>query len=158
SRLSSEPHSFSRVLTGCFWDTIRFAFAAGPHTANALGTVATAVGVLWLAAIRSVPLTARLFAGVGQRMLQADLQQHSGALGPHLRRAFAGHGIALAAAAQSLPMPLTAPRRLAAARRALAAWLGERAAATHFTIVETPMHGTVAHVAAWRPIALSGRR
>jgi hypothetical protein len=157
SRLSGEPHSFSRVFTGCLWDTIRFAFAAGPRTANALGTVATAVGVRWLAAIRSVPLTARLFAGVGQRMLQADLQQHAGALAPHIRRAFAGHGIALAAAVQSLPMPLAAPRRLAAARPAVAALLGERAAATHFTVVETPMHGTVAHVAAWRPLALSGR-
>lgn len=157
SQLSREPHNFSRVFTGCFYDTIRNVFTAGPRTAASLGTAATTVGKIWLAAIRGVPLTAKVFEGVGRRMLQADLTQNNGANAVHIQSAFAAHGIVLGGAATSLPTPLAPTGRRVAASRALAARMGARKSAKmEMTFVESPIHGEIAHVAAYQPLKLAG--
>ncbi len=158
SHLSREVHSFSRVFTGCFYDTIRNIFAAGPRTSAGLNRAATAAGRLLLSAVRTVPATPRLFEGVGRRMVQADIVNNAGANVPHIRAAFAAHGITLAAPATSLPLPLArgavAP---AAAARDLRARLGApKGARLRFTRVASDLHGDIAHVTAYRPLRLAG--
>ena len=154
SQLSREVHSFSRVFTGAFYDVIRNVFAAGPRTSTRLRSAALAAGRLLLAAIRTAPLTPRLFAAVGQRMLQADVMTGGSAHAAAIRAAFAAHGIALAAPTTSLATPLA--RSASAARRALCAELGAPPGARlELTPVVSEMHGAIAHVAAWRPLRLA---
>jgi len=157
SRLSREVHSFSRIFTGCFYDLIRNVFNAGPHTSTGLRQAALAAGRLLLAAIRTAPITPRLFAAVGQRMLQADVMTGRSAHVAQIRAAFAAHGIELAAPATSLAIPLGGGRTAAAARRALRERLGaEPDARLAVTLVASEMHGSIAHVAAYRSLRLAG--
>lgn len=157
SQLSREVHSFSRVFTGCFYDVIRNIYNAGAHTSSGLRKAALKAGELLVSAIRTVPVTPRLFEGVGRRMLQGDIQNGDGTHVQHIRAAFAAHGIALGAPVSSLPAPLTVGRTAASATRALRERLGlsaqERLA---FTPVGSDMHGNIAHVAAYRATRLKG--
>lgn len=155
SRLSREPHSFSRVFTGCFYDTIRNLFTAGPRTPAGLGRAATTAGRLLLSALRTVPATPRLFEGVGRRMVQADIVNNRAASVPHIQAAFAAHGIALAAPAASLPVPLAGGRAAAAARELRARLSAPSGAKLRLTRVESDLHGEIAHVQAFRPIRLT---
>ena len=156
SQLSREPHNFSRVFTGCFYDVIRNVFNAGPRTAARLGTVATTVGKIWIAAVRSVPLTAKVFEGVGRRMLQVDLTQNGGANATHIQNAFRAHNIGLGGVSTSVPTPLDAPARVAASR-ALAMSLGVRKSGKlDMNFVDSPTHGEIAHVSAYQPLKLTG--
>src|SRR5262249_62308683 len=149
-----EVHSFSRVFTGSFYDVIRNVFRAGPRTSAGLHNAALAAGRLLLAALRTAPVTPRLFAAVGQRMLQADVMTGRSAHVEAIRAAFAAHGIALSAPSTSLATPLA--RSAAAARRALCEELGApRGARLAVTRVASEMHGPIAHVAAYRALRLS---
>lgn len=154
SQLSREVHSFSRVFTGCFYDTIRNIFVAGPRTSAGLNRAATAAGRLLLSGLRTVPATPRLFEGVGRRMAQADIMSNGGANVSHIRSAFAAHGIALAAPATSLPMPLA--RGAVAARELRDSMGAPRGARLSFTAVASDLHGDMAHVVAYQPLRLAG--
>jgi hypothetical protein len=158
SQLSREVHSFSRVFTGCFYDTIRNIFAAGARTSAGLNRAATAAGGLLLSALRTVPATPRLFEGVGRRMVQADIMNNAGANVPHIRAAFTAHGIALAVPAMSLPVPLAggATARAGAARDLRARLGALRGARLNYTTVSSDLHGDMAHVVAYKPLRLSG--
>src|SRR5262245_34322787 len=123
SQLSREPHSFSRVFTGIFYDTIRNAFNAGPKTATRLGQTATTIGKIWIAAVRNVPLTATVFQGVGRRMLQVDVTLNGGANAVFIQNAFRAHNINLGGATTAEPTPIAGPAGVAASR-ALAMSLG----------------------------------
>lgn len=79
---------------------IRNVFADGSRTSAGLRTAALAAGRLLLAAIRTAPVTPRLFAAMGQRMLQADAMTNRATHAPAIRAAFAAHWIALAAKAR----------------------------------------------------------
>jgi hypothetical protein len=155
-QLSGEVHSFSRVFTGAFYDVIRNIFLAGPHTSAGLKKAATTAGRLLVAALRTVPAAPRIYAGVGQRMLQADVTLNAGANAAAVRAAFEAHGMTLAAPAASLPVPMAAGS--AAGRRArLREQMGVRRDATlRITPVDSAMHGEIAHVAAYRPLDLTG--
>ncbi len=158
ARLSAEVHSFSRVFTGCFYDTIRNIFGAGSSTSAGLGRAAITAGQLLLSALRTVPATPRLFEGVGRRMLQADIVNNNGANVPHIRAAFDTHGIALGAPATSLPVPLErGVVAVAAAARELRARLEAPAGARlRLTRVTSDLHGEIAHVTVFQPLPLAG--
>jgi hypothetical protein len=91
-------------------------------------------------------------------MLQADIVNNSGANVPHIRAAFAAHGITLAAPATSLPVPLAggAVAPAAAARDLRARMDAQRGAKLNFTRVSSDLHGDMAHVVAYRPVRLAG--
>ena len=158
AQLSREVHNFSRVFTGCFYDVIRALYLAGTRTPAALGRAAVTAGKLLVSALRTVPATPRLFEGVGQRMLQADVGNNAGVNVSRIRSAFAAHGIALAAPARSLLVPLTTGRAAAAVVAGdLRARLGlPRGAKMQLTSVRSDMHGQIAHVTGFQPMTLTG--
>lgn len=156
AQLSREVHSFSRVFTGCFYDTIRNIFNAGSHTSTGLRRASLTAGRLLLAALQTVPATARLFEGVGRRMLQADITDNASANAAHIRAAFSAHGITLGAPATSLPVPMERGKAAATQRALLRRLAAPRGAKLSITPVASGLHGDIAHVAAYQALALSG--
>jgi hypothetical protein len=155
-QLCGEVHSFSRVFSGAFYDVIRNIFVAGPHTADGLKKAANTAGKLLIAALRTVPAAPRIYAGVGQRMLQADVTVNTGVHAAAIRSAFQAHGMPLAAPATSIAVPLAASSnagRVADLREQMGV---RRDAVLRITPVDSAAHGEIAHVAAYRPIELSG--
>src|SRR5262249_33297225 len=98
SLLSAEPHSFSRVFTGCFYDTLTGIFAAKSrsNTHTLLEAAQTSCHLL-RAATRSVPERSRVYRDVGRAMVLADQQQNAGENSEIIGTAFANHGLALGA-------------------------------------------------------------
>jgi hypothetical protein len=102
--LSREPHSFSRVFIGCFYDLLRSVFTSAPAQDEAsLAGAAVKVGGLLVAAVRATPETARYFQAVGRAMVRVDAQQNAGENRARIGQAFAGHGILLGSAAMTAP-------------------------------------------------------
>lgn len=153
-QLSGEAHSFSRVFSGAFYDTLRLVFASGPSTSAGLQGAARVAGRLLVSAIRTAPPSVEMFAAVGERMLQADIVNFKGAHASQIRDAFAGHGLDLATPSTSLPVP---PVRRGGARGELRERLeappGSR---LRVTPVESDLHEGLAHVTAFRPVRLTG--
>jgi hypothetical protein len=155
-QLCGEVHSFSRVFTGAFYDVIRNIYAASPHTSAGLKKAANTAGRLLIAAIRTVPAATRIYAGVGQRMLQADVTLGAGANAAAIRSAFEAHGMPLAAPVASLPVPLAAASAVGR-RGLLREQMGVAPDATlRVTPVDSAMHRGLAHVTSYRPLTLSG--
>ena len=155
-KLCGEVHSFSRVFSGAFYDVIRNIFQAGPHTSTGLKKAGQTAGKLLVAALKTVPAAPQIYAGVGQRMVQADITTNAGANSAAIQAAFKGHGIKLAAPAASLPVPL-GKRTRSAATAELRERLGvPRGTTLTFTPVDSPIHGPIAHVTAYRPLTLTG--
>ena len=153
-KLAGEVHSFARVFVGAFYDTIRNIYAAGPKTSANLQKAALRAGGVLAAALRTVPAAPRIFEGVGQRMVQAEVTLNKGAYAAQIRAAFAAHGLVLPAPAASLAVPLE--------RRARGDGTGElkarmgvpSSAKLDLTPVDTDMHGEIAHVTAYRSMTL----
>lgn len=104
NRLTSEIHSFGRVFSGCFYDTIGLIFAnQSSHTQHSLWTAAETAGRILLAAVRSAPETPRFFQSVGRAMILADEQLSQGDNHLAIRDAFGFHGIALGSSAMLAP-------------------------------------------------------
>lgn len=155
-RIAAEVHSFSRVFTGAFWDTIRGIQAARPRTATGLRRAVRTAGRLLLAALRTVPAAPRTFEGVGRRMADADASLNAGANIAVIRAAFDGHGLSIPAPAVALPEPIPGGRTRAGATRHLRGQLEVPAGARlRFTAAGSDLHGEVAHVTAYRPVALT---
>jgi hypothetical protein len=108
SVLSSEIHSFARVFTGCFYDTIlnilRDTIGAGkaPSQTQLRQAVRTA-GSLMIRGAAEAPETARFFQSVGRTMILADEAMNGAANRMAIRDAFERHGIALGSAAMLAP-------------------------------------------------------
>jgi hypothetical protein len=102
--LTSEVHSFARVFTGCFWDTILGIFAQrSTSSAAALWTATRIAGRLLIAAAAEAPETPRFFQSVGQAMVLIDENTHRSANRTVIRTAFAGHNVMLGSNAMLAP-------------------------------------------------------
>lgn len=109
SVLSSEVHSFARIFTGCFYDTIlnilrdRIGASKTP-TATQLGDAVKTAGKLLVRAAAEATETTRFFQSVGQAMVLADTATNAGANHLAIRDAFQKHNIALGASGVLAPV------------------------------------------------------
>ena len=102
--LSREVHSFARVFSGCFYDTIRNIFAAFPNKTEAdLWLAAQTAAKLLFSGARKAPATSRFFQSVGRAMAMADQAANGGANVAAIKNAFARHSIALSISAMLAP-------------------------------------------------------
>src|SRR6185295_14388746 len=101
--LINESHSFARVFTGCFWDLLRN-LLGGAHTAAALDAATRTAAKLLIKGAAAAPEDARFFQAVGRAMTLADDQDNAGSHHEAIRKAFAGHGIALGSHAMLAPV------------------------------------------------------
>ncbi len=121
--LAAEPHSFSRVFTGAFYDAMVWSLARalrlGPNV-DAIEDARRLVGRLLARAIEKLPPGNARYAGVFALMRSADQTEEGGSATPGIEAACARHGIEL----PPLPGPLRAldpdrPGGLSAMRAAL---------------------------------------
>jgi hypothetical protein len=128
--LTSEPHSFSRIFTGCFYDAICNVFDVQPRQdEQGLLAAAQVVGRLLAAAVPGAPEMARFFQAVGRAMVLADEAAHGGSHHLAIRDAFAAHNVALGSSAMLAPtsgLAAPAPRIDAQAGTARLAASGRR--------------------------------
>jgi hypothetical protein len=167
--LTSEVHSFARIFSGCFWDTVLGIFARQrTASATSLWTATRTAGRLLIAAAAQAPETARFFQSVGQAMVLVDEQINGSANRTTIREAFAGHNVMLGSNAMLAPSAalagkapkIGAPGRAAAVppsamqdlRRRIAAPTGSRVTATSRTVAGQP----VAHLVHHRRVPLGG--
>ena len=102
--LTSEPHSFSRVFSGCFYDTLCNIFDALPgRDEQALLEAARIAGRLLVAAVRDPPEVLRFFQAVGRMMTLVDEAASGGRYHAAIRNAFQAHGVALGSNAMAAP-------------------------------------------------------
>ncbi len=121
--LTSEIHSFGRIFSGCFYDTIRNIFNSLPNRSEAnLWIAAQTAARLLIASIRQVRETQRFFQEIGRGMVLVDRNQNGGVNQQAIAQAFANHGIALGSSALTAPTAslagpapqLTTPERILA--------------------------------------------
>ncbi|HEU4731564.1 MAG TPA: hypothetical protein VFT22_26900 [Kofleriaceae bacterium] len=92
-QLSSEPHSFSRVFTAAFLETLGLMFAAsGDSSEAALQAVSIDLGRILLGAIAHAPVVPEYFAQVGAHMIALATSMSSG-YGDAVKMAMVKHGI-----------------------------------------------------------------
>jgi hypothetical protein len=112
--LSSEVHSFARVFTGCFYDTIlsilRARHGARTPSAAQLDAAVKTAGKLLVRAAAEAPANVRFFQSVGRAMVLADQVANGGTNGLAIRDAFLKHNIALGSAAMLAPVSALAGR------------------------------------------------
>jgi hypothetical protein len=138
--LTAEAHSFSRVFTGCFYDTVCNIHERQPvQDEQGLLVAAQTAGRLLVAAARTAPEVARFFQAVGRAMILADEAASGGVHHAAIRDGFARHNVAIGStvmlapsAALAGPAPTVnattgAARLPAAAHRDLRERLGARA-------------------------------
>lgn len=102
--LTSEIHSFGRIFSGCFYDTIRNIFNSLPNRSEAnLWIAAQTAARLLIASIRQVRETQRFFQEIGRGMVLVDRNQNGGVNQQAIAQAFANHGIALGSSALTAP-------------------------------------------------------
>lgn len=163
-QLCGEVHSFARVFVGAFYDVIRNIYNGGKKKdSTALRNASRTAGKLLITAIRTVPAAPRIYEGVGQRMVQADVASNGGANSAAIKAAFAAHGMTLPAPATSLAVPVAStngnghgPRRT---RASVSNVLREQLEVPpdtkiELTPVDSSLHGSIAHVSAYRSMAL----
>jgi hypothetical protein len=113
SRLSSEPHSLSRVFSGAFLTALAGMYAAaGPAGEAALQQVTVEAGTLLVAAVRATPVVVSYFSQMAAHMIAADADVYGGRHGEALRTAFLRHGIL---SLQDATAPLTPAEPIGAA-------------------------------------------
>ncbi|MFT6990913.1 MAG: hypothetical protein ACJASL_002897 [Paraglaciecola sp.] len=100
NRLSSEPHSFGQVFSGCFYDCINNIYLNNKILTKEglLGAAKTAGGIL-TSAISSAPEEVRFFRSVGKTMIQADRDLNGGINHVQISHAFNSHNVQLGSAA-----------------------------------------------------------
>jgi hypothetical protein len=102
--LTAEAHSFSRIFTGCFYDTVCNIFAGQPNPdEQGLLAAALTAGRLLIAGARAAPEVARFFQAVGRAMMLADEAASGGAHHAAIRDGFAGHNIAIGSTVMLAP-------------------------------------------------------
>jgi hypothetical protein len=109
SQLSSEVHSFSRVFTGAFLDTLAGMLKIlGSATDANLLTASRALGQLLVDGVHTAPVTSAYYSQVAAAMIQADQARNQGRYRTALSSAFLQRGILSTAAAATLtsaPVP-----------------------------------------------------
>jgi len=121
TQVTSEPHSFSRILTGAFYDYLVGLIARElretPKDPEPAVERARRLGGRILArAIETLPPGAGSYRAVAVRMREVDRSEGGGATSPAIEEAFAAHGIKLPAEAPRRGMTAARPYE---ARRAL---------------------------------------
>jgi len=157
SQLSGEVHSFSRVFTGAFYDSLVNMYNdGGKGSASKLGRVTKAAGRLLIAGVRTVPATPRTFEGVGRRMVEADVTKNGGVNAAAIRTAFEKHGMTLPAPAVEMAVPVKRSTRGGGVQQQLREELGVASGTKlSFTPVTSDTQGEISHVVAYRPVQLT---
>ncbi len=95
SALSSEPHSFSRVFTGGYFEALALMLAgvAVSPTEEDLRQVSVDAGRLLVAAVRAAPVVPDYYSQVAAHVLEADLKLFSRKYHDALKSAFVRRGI-----------------------------------------------------------------
>jgi hypothetical protein len=93
SALSSEPHSFSRVFTAAWLESLAGMMEARGAGADALASVAVDAGRLLIGAVLTARIGSNYFAQVASGLLGADERLTGGEFRAAIRRAFVGRGI-----------------------------------------------------------------
>jgi hypothetical protein len=124
--LSAEPHSFSRVFTGAFYDVLVWLIARALREAPdepepAVERARRLAGRLLARAIETLPPGAGSYRAVALRMRDVDQTEEGGVASPGIEAAFLAHGIRL---------PALGARRKKSAYRALRALDPERPGGT----------------------------
>lgn len=97
----AEVHSMARILTGCFYDLLRNVFANRDEAA--LWDATRLCARLLHKALANALEVPRFFRSIGRQLVLADAAQNGGAHRGAIEQAFAGHSIALGAAALLAP-------------------------------------------------------
>src|SRR5215813_3852446 len=94
SMLSSEPHSFSRVFTGAFFEALgdMLVVISAKPTSNDLLTASQEMGRLLMAAVQAAPVVPEYYSQVAAALIEADANSGS-SFGTALKSAFVRHGI-----------------------------------------------------------------
>lgn len=113
--LTREIHSFGRVFSGCFYDTILniFTSSANQNEASLLQATKTAAKLL-IAGARNAPIMTRFFQAVGRSMVLEDDATNGGANRQAVIDAFSKHNIQLGSTAMlaaRATLAGSAPRR-----------------------------------------------
>ncbi len=104
NKLSSEPHSFGQVFSGCFYDCINNIYQNnGIHTKDGLLGAAITAGTILVPAILSAPLEVRFFRSVGKTMIHADNAINGGINHAQISSAFNSHSVQLGSSALLAP-------------------------------------------------------
>jgi Fungalysin metallopeptidase (M36) len=154
-QLTSEIHSFGRIFSGCFYDTIRNIFNSAPAAKNdaALLKAVKTAGKLLVNGAAQAPLAVRFFQSVGRAMVLADDATNRGVNRAAIGQAFAGHGVQLGSSSALLPKTSLAgfapktgntsarlsPATLTDIRRRLGASAGTRFAVTPVRLGAEPV-------------------
>jgi hypothetical protein len=93
SALSSEPHSFSRVFTAAWLESLAGMADARGASADALASATIDAGRLLVAAAGTARIASNYFAQVAAGLLGADERLTKGEFRAAIRRAFVGRGI-----------------------------------------------------------------
>jgi hypothetical protein len=93
SALSSEPHSFSRVFTAAWLESLAGMLEVRGADADALAQAAADAGRLLVAAAAGARVSSNYFAQVASELLGADERLTRGEYRAAIRRAFVGRGI-----------------------------------------------------------------
>lgn len=98
--LTREIHSFGRIFSGCFYDTIRNIFNSSPNRNEAALLQATRIaGKLLIAGAKKAPVATRFFQAVGRAMVLEDQTTNASANRQAIIDAFVAHNIALGSTA-----------------------------------------------------------
>jgi hypothetical protein len=106
SSLSSEPHSFSRVFTGAFLESLAGMAGVGSKEAELLDAAGRAADLL-VAAVLNTPVVPDFFSHVAANMIAEDQSRFAGKDAPVLQSAFVRHGILTAQGASAAAQPGT---------------------------------------------------
>jgi hypothetical protein len=112
SALSSEPHSFSRVFTAAWLESLAGMLEARGSGADALAVVTADAGRLLVGAVGAARIASNYYAQIAAGLLGADERLTGGAYRAAIRRAFVGRGIL---AMSSAPAAAEGPRLRGAA-------------------------------------------
>jgi hypothetical protein len=149
SVLSSEPHSFSRVFTAAWLESLAGMADARGSGADGLATAALDAGRLLAGAVGTARIASNYFAQIAAGLMGADERLTQGAYRAAIRRAFVGRGIlsmsSAAAVAEGRPRRGTAgPGRRANRLRTIEVPIDGRAYGLRFQrlLVEAPLGAT----------------
>jgi len=125
SELAPEPHSFSRVFTGAFYDALLWVLARAMKESPGPEAIERARGLLGRTlarAIEKLPPGHARYADIGALMRSSDQTEEGGVATPGIETAFARHGIDLPPLEKAVPLRALDPERpggLGAMRAAL---------------------------------------
>ena len=110
STLCSEPHSFSRVFTAAFLESLGGMFQAqSTQDEKALLQVSRDAALLLVTAVKTSPVVPSYYSQVAAHMVEVDATQFGGKYGGALSSAFVKHGILSIDSAHALAVANSSP-------------------------------------------------